>query len=156
MLVVAMLAAPTPAPGHYGTLDHPIAQRARTASQEDDIPGHISFFKPARYQNAYEMGFRIYRPENWGRGHVTEAASVLVSYLFETKTVDRIQAAFLAGNETSRRVLESSGFQLEGVLRKAVFHRGQNEDLHLYSILRSESWPIERQTGGTNHDLTRM
>ena len=29
MLVTAMLAAPTPEPGHYGTLDHPIAQAAR-------------------------------------------------------------------------------------------------------------------------------
>jgi hypothetical protein len=30
MLTVAMLVAPTPAPGHYGMLDHPIAQAART------------------------------------------------------------------------------------------------------------------------------
>jgi hypothetical protein len=30
MLVVTMLAAPTPSPAHYGTLDHPIAQAART------------------------------------------------------------------------------------------------------------------------------
>lgn len=29
VLVVAMLAAPTPSPGHYGTLEHPIAQAAR-------------------------------------------------------------------------------------------------------------------------------
>jgi len=29
VLVVAMLAAPTPSPGHYGTLDNPIAQAAR-------------------------------------------------------------------------------------------------------------------------------
>ena len=29
MLVVAMLAAPTPSPGHYGTPDHPIPQAAR-------------------------------------------------------------------------------------------------------------------------------
>ncbi len=29
MLSVAMLAAPTPDPGHYGTLEHPIAQAAR-------------------------------------------------------------------------------------------------------------------------------
>jgi len=29
MLVVAMLAAPTPSPGHYGTLDHPIPRAAR-------------------------------------------------------------------------------------------------------------------------------
>lgn len=29
MLVTAMLAAPSPSPGHYGSLDHPIAQDAR-------------------------------------------------------------------------------------------------------------------------------
>jgi len=37
MLALAMLAAPTPGPGHYGTLDHPIARaaRARFASLAD-------------------------------------------------------------------------------------------------------------------------
>ncbi len=30
MLVVAMLAAPTPEPGHYGTLKHPILQAAHS------------------------------------------------------------------------------------------------------------------------------
>ena len=110
--------------------------------REDNILGQIAFFKASPYQNAYELGYRIYKPENWGKGYTTEAVSLAVSYLFETKPVGRIQATALPGNTGSQRVLEKCGFQFEGVLRKAIFFRGENQDLHIYSILRDESEPL--------------
>jgi ribosomal-protein-alanine N-acetyltransferase len=111
--------------------------------REDNILGHISFFKAAPYQNAYELGYRIYKPENWGKGYMTEAVSLVVSYLFETKPVDRIQATTLPGNKGSQTVLKKCGFQFEGVLRKVIFFQGANQDLRLYSILRDESEPLK-------------
>jgi RimJ/RimL family protein N-acetyltransferase len=110
--------------------------------REDNVVGQVLFFKAAAYYNAYELGYRIYKPENWGKGYMGEAVSILISFLFETKTVDRIQATCLPGNEGSRKVLEKCGFQFEGVLRKAIFHQGQNRDIHLYSVLRSECSPL--------------
>jgi RimJ/RimL family protein N-acetyltransferase len=92
--------------------------------------------------HAYELGYRIYKPESWGMGYMSEAVSLIVAYLFETKPVDRIQATAMLGNEGSKKVLERCGFQCEGVLRKAIFHRGQAEDLYLYSIVRGESRPL--------------
>jgi ribosomal-protein-alanine N-acetyltransferase len=109
---------------------------------EDAILGQVVIMKAAVYMNAYELGYRIYQPENWGKGYMTEAVSLVVAFLFETKTVDRVQATFLAGNEGSQQVLEKCGFQFEGILRKAIFHGGQIKDLHLYSILRDESPPL--------------
>jgi RimJ/RimL family protein N-acetyltransferase len=41
-------------------------------------------------------------------------------------------------NAASRRVAEKCGFKLEGIARGAMFHRGQNYDLEMYSILRAE------------------
>jgi ribosomal-protein-alanine N-acetyltransferase len=108
---------------------------------KDNILGQVAFFK-AIPQDAYEVGFRIYRPENCGQGYMTEAVSLLVAFLFDTRPVARIQAAFLPGNEGSRRVLEKCGFQFEGVMRQALFHGGQNQDLNLYSIVRGESRPL--------------
>ena len=114
---------------------------------EDNILGHVLFFKPMVYGNAYELGYRIYRRENWGKGHMSEAVSLMTAWLFETKTVDRIQATAIAGNEGSQAVLERCGFQFEGVMRRAVYHQGRNQDIHLYSLLREECGPLKDRLG---------
>jgi len=110
---------------------------------EDNLLGQILFFKPVAYGNSYELGYRIYRSENWGKGYMSEAVSLMTAWLFETKPVDRIQATALVGNEGSEAVLKKCGFQFEGVMRKAVFHQGRNQDLHLYALLREDCAPLK-------------
>jgi RimJ/RimL family protein N-acetyltransferase len=112
-----------------------------------NIVGNIAFFKTAAYQNAYEIGYRIHQPENWGRGYATEALSLLVAYLFEVRPINRIQATVLPGHAASERVLEKCGFQFEGLMRQAIFHQGQHQDLRLYAILRDESGPLTDKLG---------
>jgi RimJ/RimL family protein N-acetyltransferase len=99
-------------------------------------------FKAAAYQNAYEYGYRIFKPEDRGKGFMPEAVALATAFLFETKRIDRIQATTLPGNEASQRVLEKCGFAFEGTMRKAMFHRGQSCDLRLYSILREDVRPL--------------
>lgn len=106
---------------------------------EDAILGHVVFFKAASYMNAFELGYRIYKPGHWGQGYMSEAVSLFVAFLFETKPVDRIQATTLLDNEGSQKVLEKCGFQFEAILRKAIFHQGQSQDLRLYALLRQDS-----------------
>ena len=110
---------------------------------EDNILGHIAFFKPVIYGNTYELGYRIYRSENWSKGYMSEAVSLISAFIFETKPVDRIQATTIAGGKGSEAVLIKCGFQFEGVMRKAIFHQGRNQDLHLYSLLREDSKPLK-------------
>jgi ribosomal-protein-alanine N-acetyltransferase len=110
---------------------------------EDNIVGQVLFFKLEPYASFYELGYRIYKPENWGKGYMSEAVSLLVAYLFATRPVNRIQATTMAGNEASQQVLKKCGFQFEGIMRKAYFHQGQSHDLHLYSILRDEACPLK-------------
>ena len=81
------------------------------------IIGQVSVFKAPVYGHAYEIGYRIYKPEDWDKGCATEAAALVVAFIFEAKPVDRVQAAVHPGNEASRRVLEKCGFQFEGVMR---------------------------------------
>jgi ribosomal-protein-alanine N-acetyltransferase len=114
---------------------------------EDNILGQVLFFKPIVYGNAYELGYRIYRSENWGKGYMSEAVSLITAFLFETKTVDRIQATTIAGGEGSQAVLKKCGFQFEGVMRKAVFHQGRSQDLHLFSLLREDCGPLKDRLG---------
>ena len=115
-----------------------------------DILGQVNFYKASPVLNAFEIGYRIYQPENWGKGYTTEAVSLFVPFLFELKPVNRMQAMIFPANVGSRRVLEKCGFTFEGTLRQALFHHGQYEDLALYSILRNECKPLLEQLAQLN------
>lgn len=66
----------------------------------------------------------------------------LVAFLFETRPVDRIQATAMTGNKGSQQVLQKCGFQFEGTMRRAIFHRGCAQDVHLFAIVRGEHRPL--------------
>jgi len=99
--------------------------------------GQIWFFKPS-YWNGYELGYLIYDVNERGKGVITEAARLLVRYLFDTKLVNRIQLCIHPDNKASRRVAEKCGFTHEGMARGVWFNRGKHEPLEIYSILRHE------------------
>jgi RimJ/RimL family protein N-acetyltransferase len=84
-----------------------------------------------------EIGYALV-PTEMGKGYGTEAAQIMVDYLFLSKDIMRIQATTDTRNKPSQRVLEKTGFKREGTIRKAGFVRGQWQDDYLYSILREE------------------
>ncbi len=71
-----------------------------------------------------------------GRGVGTRAHELIVSYLFAQTVMNRIEAYTETANIAERRVLEKSGFTLEGTLRAACFRDGEWRDGVLYSIVR--------------------
>lgn len=105
--------------------------------------GLVLHFVPSAvpYYHSLEVGWEV-RPAFRGRGIATEAACVLVNYLFNLTDTQRIQATITEGNEASFRVAESVGMQRDGICRKAGFARGLYVNLHLFSILREE-WKDE-------------
>jgi [ribosomal protein S5]-alanine N-acetyltransferase len=84
-----------------------------------------------------ELGYWIGVPF-WGRGYATEAVRAVLRFGFETLSLDRIHAAYLARNPASGRVLAGTGFRPEGRLRSHIVKRGCAEDLELAGLLRSE------------------
>jgi RimJ/RimL family protein N-acetyltransferase len=96
--------------------------------------GYVAHYLARRQ---HEIGYGVI-PEERGKGYCTEAATIIVDYLFLTKNIMRIQADADAENMASRRVLEKVGFTHEGVLRKMFFVQGEWRDAVLYSILRDE------------------
>jgi RimJ/RimL family protein N-acetyltransferase len=84
-----------------------------------------------------EIGYGML-PNERGKGYCSEAASIMVDYLFLTKETMRIQAVADVRNLASQKVLEKTGFKKEGTLRKTGFVRGEWRDDYLYSILREE------------------
>jgi len=101
--------------------------------------GAINIYKASHSYEGWELGYRIYKPEDRGKGYTTEAVRIATSYLFEQEPIGRIQILLDPRNAGSRRVAEKAGYTLEGTLRAAHFDRGEHLDLLLFSILRDEA-----------------
>jgi RimJ/RimL family protein N-acetyltransferase len=77
-------------------------------------------------------------PTERGKGYGTEAAQLIIDYLFLSKTIERIQTITDTRNKASQRVLEKAGFQREGTIRRSGYVRGAWTNAYLYSLLREE------------------
>ena len=104
--------------------------------------GQINIYKASHSYDGWELGYRIYRPEDRGKGYMTEAVRLATAYLFGQEPIERVQIIVDPRNAGSRRVAERAGYTLEGTLRSAHFDRGDYLDLLLLSILRSEATPL--------------
>jgi [ribosomal protein S5]-alanine N-acetyltransferase len=75
--------------------------------------------------------------DHWGQGYATEALRAVCDHAFATTEFVRIFGCVFQGNEASGRVLEKSGFTLEGVQRKAVYKAGLFLDQSVYGRIRA-------------------
>jgi RimJ/RimL family protein N-acetyltransferase len=107
-------------------------------SPQDEVLGHIEFFKTVNYLDEYELSYLVYAPEQRGKGVATEAVQLLVRYLFETKRVNRIRLVIHPDNVASRRLAEKCGFRHEGTARGAWYNRGRHRDVEIYAILHDD------------------
>ena len=107
-------------------------------SPNDEILGHIEFFKTVNYLDEYELSYQIYAPEHRGKGVMTEAVNLLVRYLFESKLVNRLRLVIHPDNRASRRLAEKCGFRHEGTARGAWYHKGTHRDVEIYAILHTD------------------
>jgi RimJ/RimL family protein N-acetyltransferase len=101
--------------------------------------GCIAFFRnDPSYSSGYEIGYVIFRRDDWGNGYATEALRIFSAYLFELKPIPRLQVATAVGHAASRRVAEKCGYRYEGTLRQAAYSGGKHVDLELLSLLKEE------------------
>lgn len=112
-------------------------------AQSERLLGELYYFKGLLYQAGLEVGYRLYRPEDRGKGYMTEALQLFVAFLFASRPLPRLQLNVLKGNGASRAVAERCGFRYDGTLRQAVFHMGTYLDLEMFSLLRAEAPALE-------------
>lgn len=94
--------------------------------------GTISFSK--REHRAH-LGFVIAKSE-WNKGYMTEAARALVRWLEKQSVISRIEAVCDIENVGSQRVLERSGLEREGILRRWMVLPNLSQtprDMYMYS-----------------------
>ena len=96
--------------------------------------GFTSFDLPNR---SAEIGYVI-SPCHQGQGYATEAVLRILSFGFEECALERISAVCMKGNLASLRVMEKCGLKREGLLRSAVFAKGEMKDVHLSAITKKD------------------
>ncbi|HSL77199.1 MAG TPA: GNAT family protein [Candidatus Limnocylindrales bacterium] len=107
-------------------------------ADDDRMVGSIEWFPTLRYLSEVELSYHLFDRADDGKGYVSEAVLLLVRYLFENKTFNRIRLVIHPDNLGSRRVAEKAGFELEGLMRGAFLSRGRYQDVELWSILRAD------------------
>lgn len=75
-------------------------------------------------------------PEFWGSGFATEITKAIIEWYFANTDVQRIEGTVLEDNVASRRVLEKSNMELEGILRKFTIIEGEYKNICYYSIIK--------------------
>jgi RimJ/RimL family protein N-acetyltransferase len=89
-----------------------------------------------------EIGFTL-SPEHQGHGYATEAARLLLGYLFGLRGKHRVTGECDARNTASARVLERLGMRQEGHLRESTWAKGEWTDDLVFAIL-DRDWPPSR------------
>ena len=84
-----------------------------------------------------ELGYWI-APEFHDQGYGSEATALLVTYGFDQRALNRIEARVFEFNKGSQALLESLGFTHEGTLRERQFADGERQDVLWYGLLARE------------------
>ncbi|HEY3949294.1 GNAT family protein [Phenylobacterium sp.] len=88
------------------------------------------------------LGVYVGEPTERGAGLGRVATSLLLDYAFRGLDLHRVTLEVIAANTVARRLYESLGFTLEGVLRQAYLRDGVREDVMLFGLLQSE-WTFD-------------
>lgn len=96
------------------------------------------WFEKQPLLDCLDLHFYIFRPEDRGKGVMSEALPLFCSYLFDTKKIHRLQISIPDYSKAALRIAQKSRFQFEGIARGSFFQKGQYLDLCIYSLLRSD------------------
>ncbi|MCK9413985.1 MAG: GNAT family N-acetyltransferase [Prolixibacteraceae bacterium] len=104
-----------------------------------ELAGCIGLVKQTDvYRLGAELGYWIGEPY-WGLGIATQAVELITLYGFNKLGLIRIYSGVFEFNAASQRVLEKSGFKLEGIFEKSVIKDGKILNEYRYSKLKPQS-----------------
>jgi len=102
-----------------------------------EIIGMISLINLDYDNKNAEIGYWLGK-KYWNKKIMKEAVNLILNFGFKKLKLVRIYARVMHPNISSAKLLEKSGFQYEGRMRKANLRRGKWLDDLRYSILSSE------------------
>lgn len=103
--------------------------------ETEELIGNITLTEVLRgpLQSCY-IGYYLDKNHN-GKGYMTEAVRLVVSYAFNELKLHRLEAGVMPHNIGSIKVLEKSGFHKEGIAKKNVKINGRWEDHQVLAIV---------------------
>jgi len=115
-----------------------IIQWAVALRANNRVIGLFGFNSWDRGHNRASIGYNLAR-EYWGQGISKEALKAMLGFGFEDMHLNRIEAETVASNTESVRLLERSGFYLDGIRREFTLEEdGAYHGGAIYSLLRRE------------------
>ncbi|MBC3882212.1 GNAT family N-acetyltransferase [Undibacterium sp. LX40W] len=109
---------------------------AITDQSQDRLIGTLGFHSIDQQNESCEVAYDL-NPNYWNRGIITQVCRKMTAWAHEEIKLRRIAASVMLENQGSRRVLEKSGYNLEGVMRSYRKVRGIHKDYWLLSSLRN-------------------
>ena len=119
------------------TTDGDLVYRVLIEKQTDALVGGCLLMYYDAANSRADLGY-LQRRSSWGRGLLREAAAAVIDDAFCRMDLQRLEAQINPRNIPSCRVVESLGFQREGILRKRWIDKGTPSDCAFYGLLREE------------------
>ena len=101
------------------------------------VIGTIGFMWYSDVNCSAEVGYSFSRAF-WNAGYATEALRAVISSVFSSLPLNRLEAQHDVRNPASGRVMEKCGMRNEGILRQRVRNKDEFIDTVLWSLLRSD------------------
>ncbi|MBA0053130.1 N-acetyltransferase [Streptomyces sp. AJS327] len=111
--------------------------------EDGKLVGGVLFRTMDLEQGTAEAGCWL-EPSAVGRGLVTRACRVIIDWAVEERGVHRIEWRVAAENTASVAVARRLGMTRDGVLREYFLHRGERQDVEIWSVLAPE-WRANQQ-----------
>jgi len=104
---------------------------------ENRVIGTVSIIKVDLFQQKAEIGYWL-GEKYWRKGIMSEAVDRMLDFAFNELDLRRVEAGTFAENIASQNLLESFGFQKEGIRKQAYRAKatGRIHDDVLYGLLK--------------------
>lgn len=99
--------------------------------------GDFALFNIDPKNSRAEIGYTL-KPEFWRQGFMKEAMRSVFNFGFKDFHLHSLEANINPGNDNSRGLLLSMGFQKEAYFRENYFYNGEYLDSEIYSLLKSD------------------
>ena len=127
------------APTHFAQKSELLLVITRGHSEEEEFCGVISFHTINLHNHSTELGYWVAASAR-GKGIGTRAVTTMSDYGFSTMGFRRIEALVDVGNIASKALLQSAGFEPEGIMRKKVTRDdGSQIDMALFSRVATDA-----------------
>ncbi len=101
------------------------------------VIGVIDLFNIDWKNKNAELGYWLGK-KYWGKGYMTESVKLMLKFAFKKLKLHRVYAKLFEENIASRRVLEKSGFKLEGKLRGTRYRYKKWHNELWFGMLRKD------------------